>query len=453
MLDFAKFINPEFEVTRFHKAYYRVLDDFAKGKIKKLIVSVPPQHGKSLGASNLLPAYLLGCDPRLRVCIASYSFSLARRFGQSVQRLIDSKTYASVFEQTKLKGMSGASKGESTSRTADEFDIVGHYGGLKLVGREGSLTGNRVDVMILDDMYKDAAEANSPLIRENVWQWYTSVVKTRLHNDSRELIVFTRWHEDDLIGRLLDVEPQEWTVVNFPAIKIGEPTVEDPRNDGEALWAERHSVELLLQKRAIDPIAFETLYQCNPTPSEGLLYSQFSTYEAIEEHLIRRAAYVDSADTGRDYLCAIAYGVAQSGVVYLLDVVYTQAPMEVTEGLCAQMLLDNDVELCYVESNNGGRGFARSLGRMAGRCRVESFHQSANKVSRIVSNATEVMRSVRMPKDWRECWREFSRDLLAVRREVAGSATDDAADALTGIVEKEFAARSKKISKVAFRGS
>ena len=119
-------------------------------------------------------------------------------------------------------------------RTADEVEIIGRRGGLLSVGREGSLTGNRVDCFVLDDLYKDALEANSPLVRANCWEWYTSVVRTRMHNASRELVVFTRWHEEDLIGALAVREPVEelrawsqldtlpadrWLHLNFEALK------------------------------------------------------------------------------------------------------------------------------------------------------------------------------------------------------------------------------------------
>lgn len=172
---------------------------------------MPPQHGKSVGATTLLPAYVLGLDPDQRVAIASYSGALASKFNRRVQRIIESREYAAFFPATTIKQ---GSKPPSYIRTADEVEIIGCRGGLLSVGREGSLTGNRVDCFILDDLYKDALEANSPLIRANCWEWYTSVVRTRMHNASRELIVFTRWHEEDLIGTLTAREPvaelKEW---------------------------------------------------------------------------------------------------------------------------------------------------------------------------------------------------------------------------------------------------
>ena len=194
---FALGVYPFLELQPFHRAYYRVLEAFAAGRVRRLIVTMPPQHGKSVGATTLLPAYVLGLDPDQRVAIAS-------KFNRRVQRIIESREYAAFFPATTIKQ---GSKPPSYIRTADEVEIIGCRGGLLSVGREGSLTGNRVDCFILDDLYKDALEANSPLIRANCWEWYTSVVRTRMHNASRELIVFTRWHEEDLIGTLTAREP------------------------------------------------------------------------------------------------------------------------------------------------------------------------------------------------------------------------------------------------------
>lgn len=198
--DFALGVYPFLELQPFHRAYYRVLEAFAAGRIRRLVITMPPQHGKSVGASTLLPAYLLGLDPDLRVAVASYSAALASRFNRRVQRIVDSAEYAAFFPETTLKR---GAKPPGCIRTADEAEIVGRRGGILSVGREGSLTGNRVDCFILDDLYKDALEAHSPLVRENCWEWYTSVVRTRMHNASRELIVFTRWHDEDLIGTLM----------------------------------------------------------------------------------------------------------------------------------------------------------------------------------------------------------------------------------------------------------
>ena len=137
-----------------------------------------------------------------KIAVASYNTTFARKFNRDIQRIIDTKDYHSIFPETYLSSSKVVDVSSNFLRNTEEFEIVDHKGSLKAIGRGGALTGNSVDIMIMDDLYKDYAEGNSPIIRDAVWDWYTTVVKTRLHNDSQELIVFTRWNEDDLIGRL-----------------------------------------------------------------------------------------------------------------------------------------------------------------------------------------------------------------------------------------------------------
>ena len=448
--EFSKVVYPFLEFTQFHESYYSVLEAYAEGRISKLIVSVPPQHGKSMGATTLLPAYMLGIDPDMRIAIASYSGTLASKFNRRVQRILDSKEYGEIFPDTTIKQ---GTKPLGYIRTSDEVEIIGHKGELISVGREGALTGNRVDCFILDDLYKDAMEAQSPVIRDNCWEWYTSVVRTRMHNASRELIVFTRWHEEDLIGTLLHNEPyrelhsladidavgcDEWLVLNYEALKSSPPTELDPRSEGEALWPEQQSAELLRSKRRLDPVRFEAMYQGHPSSREGLLYgNNFREYDKLPRDIVTSACYTDTADAGDDYLCSVAYSVDTDGVIYVTDVVYSKEAMEHTESLVAAMLTQAKTRQVYVESNNGGRGFARALQRLLPKVRVEWFHQSGNKEARILSNSATVLHNLRMPKDWHLRWPEFYTHLTTYRRLFKANRHDDAADALTGIVERE----------------
>ena len=454
-IDFSGQVYPFLEFTPFHRTYYKVLEAFAEGRIRKLIVSMPPQHGKSVGATTLLPAYMLGLDPDMRIAIASYSGTLASKFNRRVQRIIESREYEALFPDTTIKR---GTKPAGYIRTSDEVEIIGRKGELISVGREGSLTGNRVDCFILDDLYKDAMEAQSPVVRDNCWDWYTSVVRTRMHNTSRELIVFTRWHEDDLIGTLMrtepcrmlrswddiaEVGPAEWLYLNFEALKASEPTPLDPRAEGEALWPEQQSSELLLSKRRLDPVRFEAMYQGHPSSREGLLYGDnFREYESLPRDIVARASYTDTADMGDDYLCSVAYAIDTDGVIYITDVVYSRESMEHTERLVAAMFKANDTRRAYVESNNGGRGFARSLQRQAPTVRVEWFHQSGNKEARILSNSATVLHTIRFPRGWNMRWPEFYAHLTTYRRLFRANRHDDAADVLTGIVEREVTASS-----------
>ena len=434
--DYALAVYPFLELEWFHRTYYRVLEAFAEGRVRRLMISMPPQHGKSVGATTLLPAYLLGLDPDLRIAIASYSASLASKFNRRVQRILCSAEYGELFPDTTIKR---GSKPPEYIRTADEVEIVGHEGSLLSVGREGSLTGNRVDCFLLDDLYKDAMEANSPLVREKCWE--------------RELLVFTRWHEEDLIGMLRQREPvvelrawedlarvsaDGWLALNFEALKTTPPSAIDPRAAGEALWPARHDAALLHAKRALDPLRFECMYQGRPSVREGLLYGdQFAEYDALPREIVRRANYTDTADTGDDYLCSMSYAVDTDGTIYVTDLVYSREGMEVTEGLVADLLLRSDTRTAAVESNNGGRGFARAVQRLVPAVRVEWFHQSANKEARILSNSATVLHTLRMPRGWNLRWPELYAHLTTYRRQFRANRWHDAADVVTGIVERE----------------
>ncbi|MBR3775144.1 MAG: phage terminase large subunit [Alistipes sp.] len=460
--DFAREVYPFLDMQAFHCRYYRLLELFARGRIRRLIISMPPQHGKSVGASTLLPAYMLGLNPDLRIAIASYSSMLASKFNRRVQRILESREYGALFPDTTIKQ---GGRPPQYIRTSDEVEIVGHDGGLLSVGREGSLTGNRVDCFILDDLYKDAMEANSPIVRENCWEWYTSVVKTRMHNTSQELIVFTRWHEEDLIGSLRTMEHvvdmqswddveragDGWLHLNLEAIKTGAPTSVDPREEGEALWPERQSVALLEQKRRLDPVRFEAMYQGRPSSRGGQLYGDaFSEWDALPDHIVRRANYTDTADEGDDYLCSISYAVDADGVIYILDAVYSREPMEVTESLVADMLIRSEVRSAAVESNNGGRGFARAVQRLAPRVKVEWFHQSGNKQARILSHSATVLHLLRFPRGWAQRWPELYAHLVSYRRDFASNRWHDAADVVTGIVEREVTNVGRTARKIHF---
>ena len=216
LLGFAEYVHPDFQASQFHKSYYKILDKFAKGELRKLMIQAPPQHGKSLGSSRLLPSEMLGYNPDLKICIASYAATIAKDFNRDCQRIIDSNEYRDIFPDTQLNGSNVVTVSNNYLRNSDVFEIVGHRGSLRVVGRGGALTSKTVDVAILDDLYKDAQEANSPVVREGAWDWYTKVLRTRLHNESQQLIVFTRWHPEDIIGRIIEsgeqvIEAKNWS--------------------------------------------------------------------------------------------------------------------------------------------------------------------------------------------------------------------------------------------------
>lgn len=447
LLRFIRHTMAEYDAQQFHVEVCEVIERWynASGP-QKAMVFMPPQHGKSQISTRHTPAWMLGLNPDLKVGIATYNGTVASKFNRDCQRIIDKDEYRQIFPNTKLARNGHSQNSDGSVRNNSEFEIVGRKGSLVSVGVGGGLTSLQIDVMIIDDVYKDSQEAWSSTQRLNVQEWYETVVQTRLHNDSKVLIVFTRWHELDLAGHLLAEEPGEWEVVKFSAIKEGAPTENDPRKDGEALWPGRHSLERLLKIKAKNKMVFDNLYQQDPKPSEGLLYSQFKTYS--EKDLMeaaasgaRRNCYVDVADKGSDYFCAIFYVSTSSGH-YVTRIIYTQDGTEVTELLLAEGLLVEETQKCYIESNAGGSIFGRNVKKkfreLGGKaCAFKVFHQSKNKEARIISGAATVMETVIFHRQWNVHSALFYRHLTRFEKVFKKNEHDDCADCVTGIIDKE----------------
>lgn len=460
LFEFASYTFPQMVETPFHLTYYKLLTDFYTGKIPRLIVSVPPQHGKSQGSSRHGIAWALGQNPDLKTALVSYNHTFASKFNRDVQRIIDSTEYSKVFPNTRINGKNVVTT-SSWLRNSEEFEVVEAKGGLKTIGVGGGLTGNTVDVLVMDDLYKDYADATSPTISERVWEWYTTVAKTRLHNNSQELIVFTRWSENDLVGRLEDEgivhtlkagedpieiaknQPRDhWIKINFEALKEGEPNELDKREEGQALWEEKHSAEKLEGIRKLDISKFNALYQGNPKSKEGQLYGEdFKTYNPSALPKGAVMSYTDVADTGADFLCSIIY-VVSGRYAYVIDVIYSDKKNEITEPLLSQSFFMNNVNIAYIESNNGGRAFCRNVERLSrelgnGGTSFKPFTQSKNKIARILSNSSNVVNFILMPEGWGSKFPKFHKHLTGYLAK-GKNAHDDAPDALTGVFEKSL---------------
>lgn len=483
LLWFAQYMDRNFQPTPFHRVYYAVLDRFAKRQIKKLIIQAPPQHGKSQGSSRFLPANMLGHFPDLKICICSYAATIAKDFNRDVQRLIDCDEYRAIFPETTLNGSNVVTVANNYLRNSDVFEIVGHTGSLRVVGRGGSLTSKTVDVMIYDDLYKDSAEANSPIIRAAAWDWFTKVAETRLHNDSQELVVFTRWNPDDIIGKLIETEKVvfvekwddlenipagAWVLVNFEAIKTGPPTEIDPREPGQPLWAQRHSLERLLAHKQLDPLGFQCMYQGNPGDATALLYQPFKTWVDKQEwgQYIRTGCYVDVADEGDDFLFAASYEIFRSEnqiwneykkrfepllFALITDIEFTDESTDVTAVTVPRLINANGVQKAWIESNNGGSQFEKAVKKKV-RALTVAFYQGQNKESRIVTNAPFVNQQIIMPFGWEMRYPAFYKHVTGFMRKFDANEHDDDADGLTGIYEKELADGNTKPYNAMSRG-
>lgn len=429
-----------------------------------------PTHN-SEGSSRKLPAFMLGLNPDKKICIGSYAATIARDFNRDVQRIIDTPSYRELFPETYLNGSNVVTMANTYLRNSDVIEMVGRKGSLRVVGRGGSLTSKTVDVSILDDVYKDYAEGNSPIVRAAAWKWYTTVVRTRLHNDSQELIVFTRWHDDDLIGRieksgetiidvkcwadLEDVTPGAWVRINFEGLKTGEPTEIDPREPGAALWESRHSKQKLEAQKALDPVQFQCLYQGNPGSAEGRLYQPFKTWVEKSDYgtYIRSGAYIDVADEGDDLLFAATYDVYKSDNLFfnektkrmepilfalITDMEMTDENTDVTTVTVPAMINRNGTQKAWVESNNGGAGYEKVIKKKV-RAITDPFYQGGNKESRIITASAMVNQHIIMPFGWETRYKAVYDHVTGFLRNFGANTHDDPEDGLTGIYEKEIA--------------
>lgn len=237
------------------------------GQITRLIVSIGPQEGKSESISHYFPLWMLKTRPDWRIGIISYGQSIAERWGRVIRA--DIETHNGRHGNTDL--------GLSISRdhgAAGDWSLAEYSGGVYCTGIGGSLTGRKVDLLIIDDPFKDRIEASSETMRDKVWDWWQSVAIPRLAPGAPVVVVATRWHEDDLIGRLVVDAPDLWTVLNIPA----EAEENDPlgRQPGEFLQSARNrTVEQWVEiKRAVGSTVWNALYQGRPSPDEGTIWQR-----------------------------------------------------------------------------------------------------------------------------------------------------------------------------------
>lgn len=274
LLGFTIYTKPDYEVSWHHRRLCEFLDRFAAGKITRGIINMPPQHGKSELASRRLPAYLLGKDPDLRVIACSHTADLAGAMNKDVQRIIDDLPYQALFPATTLNTRNNRTDAHGGYlRNSDMFEVVGHRGYYKSAGVGGAIVGRGFDVGIIDDPIKGREQADSPAVRESVWKWYTGDFYTRRGKGARVLLIMTRWHPEDLAGRLLtmaaDPRADQWEVLTLPAIAETE-LPGDPRKPGEALWPERYPVEDLDKIAVANPTDWWSQYQQHPRPEGGV---------------------------------------------------------------------------------------------------------------------------------------------------------------------------------------
>lgn len=398
-----------------------------------MILNLPPRHGKSRTA-GLFVEWVLGRDKthQTKVMTGSYNEKLSTTFSKNVRDGIqeikangDKIVYADIFPGVCIK------RGDAAAKL---WGLEGGYNNYLATSPTGTATGFGCDWMLIDDLIKSAMEAYNETVKEKHWDWFTNAMLSRLEEGGRIIIVMTRWASDDLAGRALKHYKNEGKRVRHVNVKA----VQD---DGSMLCEEILSRKTYEQKKRImgaDIVSAN--YQQEPIDLKGRLYTSFKTYSGPLPKFKEIRNYTDTADEGADYLCSINYGVTFADEAYVLDVLYTKAPMEITEPTTAQMLYKDRVNLAIIESNSGGRGFARAVEKilrdelMSNTTNFRWLHQTQNKMARILSNATWVMNHVYYPEDWKNRWPEYHDAMIKFQRE-GKNKNDDAPDATTGIAE------------------
>lgn len=432
---YCKFTSPDFykeDRTFLHDLATRLQWFVEEATEQIMVVNMPPRHGKSRTATKFVQWLFGRYGVNTKVMTGSYNETLSGTFAKQVRDCIAEKptlgvtVYNDIFPDTKIKyGEAAASK------WALEGSQQANY---LATSPSGTATGFGCNIMIIDDLIKSSAEAYNENTLKALVDWFNNTMLSRTENGFKLIIIMTRWCNGDLAGYVLE-NYENVIHINYKAVQ----------DDGSMLCPEilsKKDFELKTKNMNKDIIAAN--YQQEPIDVKGRLYTSIKTYVDVPKDATGKPLfnyilnYTDTADEGSDFLCSICYGIYNSEY-YILDVLYTKDAMEKTEPETAKMLTKNNVGCAIIESNNGGRGFARNVER---ECKalgnnhtvVKWFHQSENKHARILSNSTSVMNNVYFPVNWQDRFPDFAMDILKYQKE-GKNLHDDAPDALTGVYE------------------
>lgn len=471
-----------FIVAEHHKKIFQALQDVVDGKCRRLIINMPPRYGKTETAIKSFISWCFALNPKCRFLHLSYSDMLVKDNSDTIRSIMKEELYKSLFPKSTLESDKSSATRWKTSAGGELYavstqgQVTGFgAGNVDVTEDELSRMTNAGDSLTFDDNINDVLDsigartnvfqgailiddpmkpedADSDIIRERINLRFENTIRNRTNSRSTPIIIIMqRLHEHDLCGYLQEIEPDEWTVLSLPAIQTNPETGEE-----HALWPMKHTIEELHKMRDINPLVFDTQYMQDPTPREGLMYSEgFRTYTREQlptgQNAQNRWNYTDTADTGADFLCSICF-INTPEFVYVTDVLFTDASMETTEPQTADLLTRNQISKCLIESNNGGRAFARNVKRILRvtmrnfRTAVSSFTQTQNKASRIYSNSACCMNDILFPAGWDRKWPKFYSALMSYRKDNKKKQHDDAPDCLTGVYEMHSSKnRSSKI--------
>jgi predicted phage terminase large subunit-like protein len=302
LVDFAQYTNPLYRPAGHHRRICDKLEAVERGEIDRLMIFMPPRHGKSELASKRFPAWCLGRDPKRQIIGASYNSDLATDFGRNVRNIVAEREFAEVFPDVALA---------PDSRAANRLN-TNHGGAYVAAGVGTAVTGRGADIALIDDPFKDREEADSERRRDLVWDWYRSTLFTRLTPGGAIVLIQTRWHEDDLAGRLLAHDGAQWDVLELPAIDAA----------GRALWPDWYDRDTLERiRRTIGPREWSALYQQRPAPDEGTYFQRgwFRSWTALPALQLYGTSDYAVSDGEGDWTVHRIWGVDATGALYRVD--------------------------------------------------------------------------------------------------------------------------------------
>lgn len=309
-----------YEVARHHRFMADVMMGVERGERLKVIQNLPPRHGKSEMTTKRFAAWAIGRDPTRDIMVATYNEKFAADFGLEIRGIIESPRYRQIFPDVCLD-----------KKTAEHVTTTAG-GNLYFLGRRSSTTGRGADIILVDDPTKDDRESRYDTFREDLWQWFTQTLLSRRHTDRAAVVVTqTRWHEDDIPGRITDVHNPAYSekfakgfeVLSLPAIALEDDLL--GRRPGKALWPERFGREYLDEMQEANAVSFAALYQGDPTPAEGVYYQadEIREYQRGERpDNLRMFVVSDHAVSTRSYndpTCMIPFGIDPDGVAWVMD--------------------------------------------------------------------------------------------------------------------------------------
>lgn len=450
---FRRFMDPRMILGWFQRDLAGHLQQFGLdlecGIRPKLVVQAPPQHGKSESVVDLI-AWLSGRNPDLRTIYASFSERLGIRANTGLQRKFDTEKFRKAFPKLRLNSAHAAASGFAQGlRNRDILEFLDRRGFFRNTTVNGAVTGEGLDLAVLDDPIKGREEANSDAVRDKTWAWFTDDFLTRFSDKAGLLVIMTRWHIDDPAARLIASDPTV-KVVSYPAIaeaKDGRSDVDRAnRKAGEALFPELKSVEMLEdQRRKMDPGSWEALYQQRPTVAGGNLFriDDFLRHRHAEERSYkRRMIFADTAQkTGErnDYSVFQCWGLGRDGVIYLIDQARGKFEAPELEKVARQFWAKHKA----VNSENGGHltafrvedkvsgtGLVQQLARGATGIPIRPIKRTTDKYSRALDALPSIATGlVSLPAD-----APFTKDLLAELASFPAGIHDDQVDPLLDAV-------------------